>query len=202
MGHLKPSKEILVHLGEWVCGQFQIICSLACEQCLWLESVTIFLSWSKREPSDSKGQWMITHAFWLSNTFSVAEWPCGSLLLLEWPCGTFTTPLFSQEFAQWLTLVTIAHSFFGRSGPMALCYSCVFTRVRPVAHSCYYCGWNGVAQWHFATPLFFHKSGLMAPALATSATVCGVARMALYYSWSGSMALLLLPVFTRDCPLA
>ncbi len=101
-----------------------------------------------------------------SNTFSVAEWPCGSLLLLEWPCGTFTTPLFHHKsglmapaLATSATVCGVARValFYSWSGSMALCYSCVFTRVRPVAHSCYYCGWNGVAQWHFATPLFFSQ---------------------------------------------
>ena len=54
--------------------------------------------------------------------------PSGSLLLLEWLKGTFTTPLFLHK------------------------------RLPVGIISCYFCGWNGVAQWHFTTPLFLHKS--------------------------------------------
>ncbi len=113
--------------------------------------------WSKREPSDSKGQWMITHALCLSNTLlcsGVALWlfttPCfhksspnGSLLLLllilslvgvaQWH---FATPVSSQEFAQWLILVTTA---FGTEWPNGtLLLLCFFTRVGQVANSCYF----------------------------------------------------------------
>ncbi len=128
MGDLKPSKEILVHLGEWVSGQFQFICSLACEQCLWLEPVTIFLSdQSENHPTQRDSEWLpMCLAFPI--LCSVAEWPCGSFLLLERPCGTFTTPLFLHK------------------------------RLPVGIISCYFCGWNGVAQWHFATPLFSQES--------------------------------------------